>query len=327
MNLSEIGVAGGAVSLKRKADELSNDHGPAASSAPRPAGFAGDASGANGHDGTATAGSMKIAGQTPAASPGMSPPAYPLATVDPTLSNSIRGIPPIHTACIDGNLRLVEFLVQTSPEDQVEMQDIVGSRPLHVAALYNYVPIIRYLIQCGADVNARDQYQSTPLVVTTNAEAVELLVAFGADVDAKNVNGVSARSIAATNPYVTLAIEQGMKQLDRRRFVTRQHILDATNQNRLDKDSITAASALTTLSTPMLGAALGPQLPSLSPLVGPAHSPSIRPKASNHHDESYEDKDDRFPISLANLIVSYLYPPAPQQPSHSPRMSFADHFN
>lgn len=310
--------------LKRKAEELSSD----ASSGRLPEDHQHDSAalGATHPRGNTVASAMTSAMNSQSFQPG---------SVDSTVSNSIRGIPPVHTACIDGNLRMVEFLIQTAPDDQVEAQDIVGSRPLHVAALYNHVPIIRYLIQCGADVNARDQYQSSPLVVTTSAEAVELLVAFGADIDSKNINGVSARSIAASNPYVTLAIEQGLKQLDRRRFVTRQHILDATNQNRLDKDSISAVSALTTLSTPMLGAALGPTLPNLSPLVGPTHSPSIRPKpvsGMGHvgHEDSYpvtEDKDDRFPISLANLIVSYLYPAQPHHPTHSPRMSFSDHFN
>ena len=119
------------------------------------------------------------------------------------LGGPIKGIPPIHTACIDGDMRAVEYILRLREED-VEAQDIVGSRPLHVAACYGHIPIIRLLIQHGADINARDNYQSVPLVVASNAEVVELLVSLGASIDIKNVNNISARSISLGEPVSCL---------------------------------------------------------------------------------------------------------------------------
>mmetsp|Transcript_20335 Transcript_20335/g.39322 ORF Transcript_20335/g.39322 Transcript_20335/m.39322 type:complete len:504 (+) Transcript_20335:203-1714(+) len=135
----------------------------------------------------------------------------------------IKGIPTIHTACVDGNLKLVRRLTDARNAD-VEAKDILGSRPMHVASCYGRLDIIMFLMEKGADVNAMDKYQSTPLVVTSHAQTVKLLVSYGADINAKNVNGISAKSISLSNPYVCLAIEQGKRDLRERINTTRNYI-------------------------------------------------------------------------------------------------------
>mmetsp|Transcript_30178 Transcript_30178/g.56369 ORF Transcript_30178/g.56369 Transcript_30178/m.56369 type:complete len:507 (-) Transcript_30178:249-1769(-) len=145
-------------------------------------------------------------------------------TIDAELAAiGIKGIPTIHTACVDGNLKLVRRLTDARNAD-VEAKDILGSRPMHAASCYGRLDIIMFLMEKGADVNAKDNYQSTPLVVTSHAQTVKLLVSYGADIHAKNVNGISAKSISLSNPYVCLAIEQGKKQLRERINTTRKYI-------------------------------------------------------------------------------------------------------
>mmetsp|Transcript_14532 Transcript_14532/g.35425 ORF Transcript_14532/g.35425 Transcript_14532/m.35425 type:complete len:471 (+) Transcript_14532:510-1922(+) len=145
-------------------------------------------------------------------------------TIDAELAAvGIKGIPTIHTACVDGNLRLVKHLTMVRNAD-VEAKDILGSRPLHVASCYGHLDIISFLLRKGANVNAVDNYKSTPLVVTSDPQTVKLLVSFGADIHAKNVNSISAKSISLSHPYVCLAIEQGQKQLGERIATTKVYL-------------------------------------------------------------------------------------------------------
>lgn len=148
-------------------------------------------------------------------------------TIDAELAAiGIKGIPTIHTACVDGNLKLVRRLTELRDAD-VEAEDILGSRPMHVASCYGHLDIICFLLENGADVNAVDNYKSTPLVVTSHPETVKLLVSFGADINAKNVNNISAKSISLSNPYVCLSIEQGLKQLQERISMTKRFLIQA----------------------------------------------------------------------------------------------------
>uniref|UniRef100_A0A7S0DDY7 Uncharacterized protein n=1 Tax=Amorphochlora amoebiformis TaxID=1561963 RepID=A0A7S0DDY7_9EUKA len=135
----------------------------------------------------------------------------------------IKGIPTIHTACVDGNLRLVRRLTEVRNAD-IEAKDILGSKPLHVASCYGHLDIITFLLEKGADVNSVDNYDSTPLVVTSDRETVKLLVSFGADINAKNVNSISAKSISLSNPYICLAIEEGQRELRKRILSTKRYI-------------------------------------------------------------------------------------------------------
>mmetsp|Transcript_25718 Transcript_25718/g.43061 ORF Transcript_25718/g.43061 Transcript_25718/m.43061 type:complete len:428 (+) Transcript_25718:81-1364(+) len=145
-------------------------------------------------------------------------------TIDAELrAIGIKGIPTIHTACVDGNLRLVKKLTIMRTAD-IEAKDILGSRPLHVASCYGHRDIISFLIRKGANVNAVDNYESTPLVVTQDQETVKLLVSFGANIHAKNVNDVSAKQLSLSDPYICYAIEQGQKWLRERAEKTKRFL-------------------------------------------------------------------------------------------------------
>lgn len=97
-----------------------------------------------------------------------------------------NGNTPLHLACICGDLEIVEAL--TKPIESSELQDIKcelsycnkfrhttlppdleqrnydGERCVHLAANGNHIHILRYLVSCGADINAREgKSGKTPL--------------------------------------------------------------------------------------------------------------------------------------------------------------------
>ena len=67
-----------------------------------------------------------------------------------------------------------------------------GWTPLHKAAYEGYREIVELLIAKGADVNAKTKYGTTPLHTASDSgykEIAELLIAKGADVNAQGITG------------------------------------------------------------------------------------------------------------------------------------------
>jgi len=60
---------------------------------------------------------------------------------------------------------------------------------LHRASQKGHKEIVKLLIAEGADVNAKDKYGMTPLHLAETKEAAELLIANGADVNARTGDG------------------------------------------------------------------------------------------------------------------------------------------
>jgi len=84
-----------------------------------------------------------------------------------------------------------------------------GGTPLALAARRGDVPMVRLLLQHGANVNAQDeQYGETPLLQAVSSgslETVKLLVSHGADVTARNGRGESALSLAVGAKQMAIA--------------------------------------------------------------------------------------------------------------------------
>lgn len=74
-----------------------------------------------------------------------------------------------------------------------------GFTPLHAAAAYGQTPIVRQLLDQGADVNARDKAGQTALmmaVCNSHADVVNVLLQRGADITAKDSKGNTSISMA-----------------------------------------------------------------------------------------------------------------------------------
>lgn len=100
-------------------------------------------------------------------------------------------------AAVDGNLEVVKLFIAAgySPDTKA------GGTPAIVsAATFGHADVVKYLIEIGADVNARDDVDATSLVrVSTDCDQtaiVRMLIAAGAKPELKSAGGASALDLA-----------------------------------------------------------------------------------------------------------------------------------
>jgi ankyrin repeat protein len=85
----------------------------------------------------------------------------------------------------DGNLRRVQILLKRNPELASSREKKMHNKtPLFFAASSGHGEITELLIADGADVNARDILGCSPLHEVTKSDIAELLISKGADVNA-----------------------------------------------------------------------------------------------------------------------------------------------
>ncbi|MEO5739683.1 MAG: ankyrin repeat domain-containing protein [Vicinamibacterales bacterium] len=111
-------------------------------------------------------------------------PEAPPAPIDPKVAAVIAAVRSRDRAAL-------ETLIAADPA-LVTSKDAAGSTPLHHAAGFGTLESLTFLIDKGADVNARNRRGSTPLFWALDDEAkVRLLVSRGAAVKVKQVEGRS----------------------------------------------------------------------------------------------------------------------------------------
>jgi hypothetical protein len=79
--------------------------------------------------------------------------------------------------------------------------------PLHAAVLKGSVPLAKFLLSEGADVNRKTKYGDTPLHFAAEGrelEMVHLLIANGADASKENDDGDTPLDIAMKHGYVEI---------------------------------------------------------------------------------------------------------------------------
>jgi len=99
----------------------------------------------------------------------------------PALGSS-SSAPEIFDVIRRGDAAKVKTLVESDPS-LVKARNARRSTPLHVAADVDNVPIARYLIEKGADPNAVNQINWTPLFYAKGVELAGLLLDKGAEID------------------------------------------------------------------------------------------------------------------------------------------------
>jgi ankyrin repeat protein len=83
--------------------------------------------------------------------------------------------------------------------EDLEICDVNGQTLLHHAVSLNKYEFVDFLIERGADPNARDRKGNTPLHVAADKDAdeiFELLLQYGGDLDIKNNSQRTAEQIA-----------------------------------------------------------------------------------------------------------------------------------
>ncbi len=107
-----------------------------------------------------------------------------------------------------GKLEMVELLIKSGAN--VDATDSRGWTAL-MKALFNYElnrgfpDVVSALIKAGADIEHQISYGTRPLMLAAGygeAGVVEVLLANGADVNAQNEGGRTAKTIAETKDYV-----------------------------------------------------------------------------------------------------------------------------
>ena len=101
------------------------------------------------------------------------------------------GQTPLHLAAIYGHNAIAKYLLESNADTSV--QDSSGATPLHEAVRYGNVEIAKALLSSGADVNARDNLGKTPVMLILpkekTAEIYKLLIAHRADLTQKDMFG------------------------------------------------------------------------------------------------------------------------------------------
>ncbi len=101
------------------------------------------------------------------------------------------GQTPLHLAAIMGHSAIARYLLQHDAETSV--QDSSGATPLHEAVRYGHVDIANSLLEKGANVNARDNLGKTPIMLIMPADTFRdtyaLLVGYRADLTQKDMYG------------------------------------------------------------------------------------------------------------------------------------------
>jgi len=114
----------------------------------------------------------------------------------------------LNKAARAGNLKQVQALIADGA--QVNARDSLGGTPLHDAAWAGEKDVAAYLIQMGADVNARHaEGGSTPLhyaVLTNHPDVVEVLLDHGADLKPLYKTSQTALHLAAARGYARCAM-------------------------------------------------------------------------------------------------------------------------
>ncbi|XP_078671101.1 uncharacterized protein LOC144911162 [Branchiostoma floridae x Branchiostoma belcheri] len=91
---------------------------------------------------------------------------------------------PIHLASMRGNVNVVELLLRKNPRLIHQRDKTLGMTPLHLAVLCGHLPLIKKLLQHGADVNSQNKIGSTPMHIAIHRERLdvgECLIEAGCD--------------------------------------------------------------------------------------------------------------------------------------------------
>ena len=120
----------------------------------------------------------------------------------------------LHLAARFSSGSVIEALVKAGAK--VDARDDWQQTPLHYAAQFNTSEdMIRVLVKCGADVNACNDYQWTPLhkAAWINREVVPVLVQQGAKVNILNTSNHSPIHWAAQGQFFDKTDGEAVKAL------------------------------------------------------------------------------------------------------------------
>ncbi|KAM9989540.1 hypothetical protein ACTFIY_005585 [Dictyostelium cf. discoideum] len=105
-------------------------------------------------------------------------------------SNQSTELPKLHEAIINGNFEDVKKMID-SGNVNLEEGDFGGLHPLHFAARMGNIAIGQYLLDKGVDINAENNYGSTPILEAVRrgeVEFVKFLISRGANLSIGDID-------------------------------------------------------------------------------------------------------------------------------------------
>jgi len=115
---------------------------------------------------------------------------------------------PLVSAVRDKDTAAIGTLLAAKPKVDVNQRSPDGTSALHWAVYNDDVPTIEKLIAAGADVNASNDYQATPLTeaaIIGNSTVLRKLLAAGANAESRNADGQTALMILSRSSNVEAA--------------------------------------------------------------------------------------------------------------------------
>ena len=108
----------------------------------------------------------------------------------------------------ESEIRRLQAMLRDSPDLLNIRVDSSGTTRLHKAAEYGQLSVVKFLLDNGADVNARSHFGYTPLhtaVLSGRKNIVEVLLSRGAKVDVQDKEGKAPLHYAAERGYKAIA--------------------------------------------------------------------------------------------------------------------------
>ncbi|CAL7961031.1 conserved hypothetical protein [Alphaproteobacteria bacterium] len=126
------------------------------------------------------------------------------------INNSlINGATPLYVSAHLGNIEIAKLLVNLGAHVDAATKSNKAT-PLMAAAINSFPDVIEFLLNAGANPNAKDVGGNTPLILAAlkgHSKVAELLMKFGSDVNTVNNVGETALTLAASQGYLEV-VEQ-----------------------------------------------------------------------------------------------------------------------
>ena len=144
-----------------------------------------------------------------------------------------NGFTPLHYACDEGNLKIVEILLNSKCDTNI--QNNQKETPLHLASKRGYYDISKKLVENGASINIYNSDKNSPLHYACMYNYVELVNYFltkSPNVDVKNINDKMPIELTTNKEIKELLEKYLIKKDNKNKIIKEFEISEAFKRKR-----------------------------------------------------------------------------------------------